>query len=82
MPDWICEVISPSSVRRDRVTKMALYARLQLQYLWLIDPIAQTLEAYQLQEGHWLLLMSYADDQPVSIAPFAAHTFPLDILWE
>ena len=80
-PDWVCEVISPSSVRRDRVTKMAIYARLQIQYLWLIDPLAQTLEAYQLHESHWLLLNSYAEEQEVSVAPFAAHTFSLSVLW-
>lgn len=81
VPDWVCEVISPTSIRRDRVTKMAIYARLQIQYLWFIDPIAQTLEAYQLHEEHWLLLSSYADDQAVSIAPFAEHTFSLAVLW-
>jgi Uma2 family endonuclease len=81
VPDWACEVISPSSVRRDRVTKMAIYAQLQIQYLWLIDPLAQTLEAYQLQDGHWLLLKSYAEDDSVSIAPFAEHTFSLAVLW-
>jgi Uma2 family endonuclease len=60
---------------------MAIYAQLQIQYLWFIDPIAQTLEAYQLQEGHWLLLKSYAEDDSVSIAPFAEHTFSLAVLW-
>lgn len=82
VPDWVCEVVSPSSVRRDRVTKMAIYARLGIAYFWLIDPIAQTLEAYQLQERHWTLLASYADDQMVSVAPFAEHSFSLANLWE
>ncbi len=82
VPDWVCEVISPSSVRRDRVTKMAIYARLGIAHLWLIDPITQVFEAYQLHTGHWLLLAAYADADVVSIAPFAEHTFSLSVLWE
>lgn len=82
VPDWVCEIISPTSVRRDRVTKMAIYARLGIAYFWLIDPQAQTLEAYHLQNSHWSLLASYADEQMVSIAPFAEHSFSLANLWE
>lgn len=82
VPDWVCEVVSPSSVRRDRVTKMTIYARLGIAYFWLIDPIAQTLEAYQLLERSWVLLASYADDDNVEVAPFAEHQFSLANLWE
>jgi len=80
-PDWVCEIISPASIRRDRVTKMAIYARLGIGHYWLIDPIAQTLEAYQLNNGHWILLNSYADDDDVAIAPFAEYCFSLAYLW-
>ena len=82
VPDWVCEIISPSSIRRDRVTKMTIYARLGIAYFWLIDPQAQTLEAYQWHEGRWLLLGSFADDDMIEIAPFAAHRFSLANLWE
>ncbi len=44
-PDWVCEVISPSSGRLDRVKKMPVYARAGVAHLWLVDPIARTLEA-------------------------------------
>ena len=33
VPDWICEVLSPSTVRYDRATKMPLYANLEVKYL-------------------------------------------------
>lgn len=82
VPDWACEIISPSSVVRDRVTKMAIYARLGIAHVWLIDPIAQTLEAYELQNAHWVLLKSYAKTEEVAIAPFAEYSFSLANLWE
>jgi Uma2 family endonuclease len=81
-PDWVCEVLSPSTARLDRMVKMPIYAELGVTYLWLVDPLLQTLEAYQLHDAHWLLIGSYTDDQPVTIAPFAEHTFLLSDLWE
>jgi Uma2 family endonuclease len=81
VPDWICEILSPSTARKDRSVKMPLYAQLDVGYLWLIDPLLQTLEAYQLVESRWLLLATYAEEAAVCCAPFAEHTFPLDNLW-
>jgi Uma2 family endonuclease len=82
VPDWICEVLSPSTARLDRIVKMPIYAKLGVAYLWLIDPILQTLEAYELHDQHWVLNGSYADAQPITIAPFTEHTFSLSDLWE
>ncbi len=82
VPDWVCEILSPSTARVDRIVKMPIYARLGVAYLWLIDPILQTLEAYELHDQHWLLTGSYADDQQIAVAPFNEHTFSLSDLWE
>ena len=82
VPDWVCEILSPSTARLDRIVKMPLYAQLGVVYLWLIDPNLKTLEVYQLHESHWLLIGTFANDQAVSIAPFTEHTFSLSDLWE
>ena len=80
-PDWICEVLSPSTRRLDVNEKRALYAREGVGNLWFVDPDARTLEAFALREGRWLLLATLADDALVSLPPFDAITFPLDALW-
>lgn len=81
-PDWVCEILSPSTARTDRAIKMPLYAREGVTHLWLVDPGAQTLEVYALQErGHWLLLDTLKEDDQVSQPPFEAVTFALDALW-
>lgn len=82
VPDWICEILSPSTIKIDRSEKMPIYAELGVAFLWLIDPILQTLEVYQLIDGHWSLQQTLKDAEPVSAPPFAAHTFPLSNLWE
>ena len=80
-PDWACEVLSPSTVRKDRVKKMRIYAQQGVTYLWLMDPIARTLEAYRNADGQWLLLQTLENDDRVSVAPFDAITFDLAALW-
>jgi len=47
-PDWVCEVLSPTTAAVDRTEKMRIYAREGVQHAWLLDPIAKTLEVYRL----------------------------------
>ncbi len=80
-PDWICEILSPSTQRLDRAEKMPRYAEQGVQWLWLIDPDIRTLEAYELRQGRWTLLTVLDEDKPVSVVPFDATEFPLSALW-
>lgn len=37
-PDWVCEVLSPSTQGHDRVKKMRVYGREGVGHVWLVDP--------------------------------------------
>ena len=80
-PDWLCEVLSPSTRRLDQGGKRAVCAREQVSHLWFLDPDARTLEAFELRNGPWVLLETLVDDAQVSLPPFDAISFPLDALW-
>ena len=80
-PDWICEVLSASTAKVDRTDKLALYARESVRHVWLLDPIARTLEVFRLEAGRWLLLLSQADDAAVRAEPFDAIELSLASLW-
>ncbi|MCB1741809.1 MAG: Uma2 family endonuclease [Gammaproteobacteria bacterium] len=80
-PDWVCEILSPTTARDDRVVKMALYARDDIDHLWLIDPDLRMLEVYALESGRWLLLESHRDDARITAPPFGAVEIELDALW-
>ena len=80
-PDWICEVLSPSTARVDRADKMPIYAAQGIPFLWLIDPDLHTLEAFVLNEGRWVLEKVYQENDAVSARPFEAITFSLADLW-
>ena len=81
VPDWVCEVLSPSTESKDRKVKMPIYAHYGVGHAWLIDPIAHTLEAYALEAGAWVEIGRFAGGAQVLVAPFAAVTISLDDLW-
>ncbi|MYB12679.1 MAG: Uma2 family endonuclease [Rhodospirillaceae bacterium] len=81
VPDWVCEVLSPSTRDLDRHGKRPVYAREGVAHLWFIDPEARDLEAFELRNGEWVLIATARNDDPVSIPPFEAISFPLDVLW-
>jgi Uma2 family endonuclease len=80
-PDWVCEVVSPQTGRLDRLKKLPLYAREEIAYAWLVDPIARMIEAFRLVDGRWTLLGMYQGDDTVRIEPFDAIELPLATLW-
>jgi Uma2 family endonuclease len=82
-PDWVCEVISPSTAKYDRSKKMRVYSREQVPWLWLIDPLAQTLEVFQrMEEGPWKLLVVHGEDtEKVRVPPFDAIELELKRWW-
>lgn len=81
VPDWVCEVLSPSTSRRDRVEKRDIYARHRVPHYWLVDVDARTLEALFLEEGRWVLTGSYGEDATVAIPPFDAVELPVGRLF-
>ncbi|MGK3960022.1 Uma2 family endonuclease [Sorangium sp. So ce118] len=81
-PDWVCEVLSPSTASFDRDEKMPVYAREGVRYAWLVDPIARTLEVYVLgQDRRWGLAATHRDAAHVRVEPFDAIELDLSVLW-
>jgi len=81
VPDWVCEILSPSTARTDRVTKMPVYARYGVPFLWLVDPLAHTLEAFALHEGRWTVIGLFQEQDAVTVEPFTAVALELGALW-
>ena len=80
-PDWVCEILSPSTRRLDLEAKRPVYAREGVRHLWLVDPAGRTLEAFELTAGEWSRIATVADDAVVQIPPFEAASFSLADLW-
>jgi Uma2 family endonuclease len=80
-PDWVCEVLSPSSHRIDRAKKLPIYAEQGVAYAWVVDPEAQTLEVLKLGEGRWIVAATFSGDDVVRAEPFDAIDIELASIW-
>ena len=81
VPDWICEVLSPSTERFDRSRKLLTYARLGVRYAWLVHPVQHTVEVYALNDGAWVLVTVQAGNVELCAVPFEAVSIPLERMW-
>jgi Uma2 family endonuclease len=66
-PDWLCEVVSPSSGRVDRSREMRIYGDAGVPSLWIVDPLARTLEVYRRESDRWIV--AAVRGGPMSSAP-------------
>src|SRR5256712_8615423 len=71
-PDWVCEVVSPSTGAIDRSRKMRIYARERVGHLWIVDPILRTLEVYRLEDAPWAVASTHGGTDAVRAEPFDA----------
>lgn len=81
-PDWVMEVLSPRTMRHDRVVKLPMYARWGVEWLWFADPDARTLEVHHLVDGKYVVHAGYGGDGDVCADPFPLATIPLLRWWE
>ena len=80
-PDWVCEVLSPSTKAYDVGPKRRIYSMYEVTFLWYIDPSSKSLEVFRRQESSWALLQTYIGQEEVRAPPFDAISFSLGTLW-
>ena len=81
-PDWVCEVLSPSTRTLDRKAKLPVYAREGVPHVWLMDPRTLTLEVFALVDGHYTALLTHTGTAPVRAVPFDAVSLDLPFIWD
>jgi Uma2 family endonuclease len=80
-PDWLAEVQSPSTAALDRGRKLPLYARQRVGHVWMVEPVAQTLEVLRLDGDSYRIVMVATGADRVRAEPFDAIELDLSILW-
>ncbi|KFA89216.1 Uma2 family endonuclease [Archangium violaceum] len=81
-PDWVCEVLSPSTARLDRKAKLPVYAREGIRHMWFLEPEARTLEVLRLDGAHYSPLATHTGTARVRAEPFEALELELAALWD
>jgi Uma2 family endonuclease len=80
-PDWLCEVLSPSTETVDRTKKLKIYAREGVGNVWLVDPLLERFEVLRLESQRWSLVAVHEGEAVVRAEPFAAIALELAALW-
>lgn len=81
VPDWICEILGPSTRSYDQRTKRPFYARIGVGWLWFVDAEARTVSVARLVDGHWTEIGVFGDDDIVRAEPFVEAAIHLADLW-
>jgi len=80
-PDWVCEVLSPSTERIDRGRKLRIYAEAGVSHTWLVNPVERTLEVLRLRDGAWTIVAVCSGSDTGRVEPFDAIELALGRLW-
>ena len=81
-PDWVCEILSPSTTGRDLGQKQRTYHRMHVGHYWIVDPIEQVLCAYQRQENGYLLALVASPGDVARVEPFDAIEIVIAMLYD
>jgi len=80
-PDWVCEILSPSSALRDRTVKKAIYEEHGVVHLWLVDPLNRTIEVFRLESSLLVPAGVVGGREEPRLEPFQELEIQLGELW-
>ena len=81
-PDWVCEVLSPSTRALDRGPKLRVYAEYKVAFVWLIEPLERLVEVLELDGATYRIVDTAQGEANVRLRPFDAIELPLSALWQ
>jgi Uma2 family endonuclease len=81
-PDWVCEVVSPSTAAIDRGRKLRIYAREGVRHAWLVDPLQRRIEVLRRDGTDWLPIAIVEGQRSIRAEPFDAIDIELALMWD
>lgn len=76
-PDLVVEILSPHSVKRDRMQKLNAYALYEIPEYWIVDSGHRTLEQYVLRGQGYTLAQVYMDEDIISSSKLPCAQFSM-----
>jgi Uma2 family endonuclease len=70
LPEWVCEILSPSNRRNDLVVKQGKYRIARVPHYWTLDPSVRSLTVYRWSEGGYILALAGEAEDTVRAEPF------------
>jgi Uma2 family endonuclease len=75
-PDWVCEVLSPSTAVTDVRKKLPIYASEGVPFICLVDPEVFLVQVFVPENGRPLLFATASDEETVRLPPFDLDLSP------
>jgi Uma2 family endonuclease len=80
LPDWVCEGLSPSTMRLDKGRKREIYEKHRVGHVWYADPKNRMLEVLELVRGSYRLVTIAMGDQ-CGVSPPFEHEIDVGAFW-
>lgn len=81
VPAWVCEVLSPGTMRVDRIKKLRIYREAGVKHVWLVHPTDHTIEVFESSESGWVLIQTHEGEGAFAAKPFEALELDTSTLW-
>jgi Uma2 family endonuclease len=81
VPDWVCEILSPSDRPCKQRIKRTAYARVGVKHRWHFAPTARTLYVFELDRGAWIERAVFCDDEVLEAPPFEGVRLAMKEWW-
>lgn len=78
VPDLVIEIISPTSLKRDKLDKLAVYAHFNIPEYWIVDPNLEALEQYILKNKRYDLINIFQNDEPITSPNISCISFTMN----
>ena len=82
VPDWVCEILSPSTADRDVGHKLRGYHRAHVGHYWIVEPATQTLTVYRWREADYTKALTARAGDLVRAEPFDALDLALASIFD
>jgi Uma2 family endonuclease len=80
-PDWVAEILSPSTARIDLVNKLRTFRTAAVPHYWIVDPEHETLTVYRLGQEGYVTALTGAVGDVVRAEPFETIELSLAALF-
>lgn len=80
-PDWVCEILSRATARRDLGDKLRSFHRAGVPHYWVVDPAHETLTVHRWHQDGYLVAQTAARGETVRAEPFEAIELPVGLLF-
>ncbi|GGB36338.1 Uma2 family endonuclease [Virgibacillus dakarensis] len=77
-PDLVVEILSPSTLKRDKIDKLKTYARYKIPEYWIVEPASGMLEQYTLQDEQYTIFNVFQHNDNVSSPNVSCISFTME----